>query len=356
MKRKTTGSVFCYSFGRFWTQSEAEWQRLQSFMAWCETLPEGKFLLHMLSRTGDLRTAELVYTLLTEGKICGTSTIKRTRRRTAEQLAVLKAVCVALVYRLQPVTVRQMFYQLVSLGMIQKTELEYRTVARLLLQLRRGRYLDYHMIADNTRWMRKPDSYDGLEQAIEDWLQSYRLNIWREQPAYVEIWCEKDALAGVLYEVTSRWDVPLMVTRGYASESFLHESAQYLLAQGKPAYLYYFGDYDPSGVDISRSTEERLRAFVGGALPLHFERVAVTPQQIRAWNLPTRPTKQSDARAKRFRDESVEVDAIPPDRLRQLVEECVLRHVDPEALRRLQAEEQLHRQTLGKIREAIPSW
>lgn len=212
------------------------------------------------------------------------------------------------------------------------------------------------MIADNTRWMRKPDSYNGLEQALEDWLQTYRLNIWRDQRVYAEIWCEKDALAGVLYEVTSRWDVPLMVTRGYPSESFLHESAQYLLEQGKPAYLYYFGDYDPSGVDISRSTEERLRAFVGDAVPLHFERVAVTPEQIRAWNLPTRPTKQSDARAKRFRDESVEVDAIPPDRLRDMVEECITRHIDAQALRNLQAEEQCHREALAQIRKAIPSW
>lgn len=314
-------------------------------------LPEDAYLREMAERTGDWRMAGRVADILASGEFYGHP--PQSRRRTKAQMEELKAVAIALALQLQPVTVRQMFYQLVSRGLVRKTEREYQGVARLLLELRREEYLDYRMIADNTRWMQKPPSYNSLEQALEDWLSSYRLNLWRDQKDCVEIWCEKDALAGVLYAVTSRWDVPLMVTRGYPSESFLYEAALDIRERGKPAYLYYFGDYDPSGVDIARSTEERLRKFVGDAVPLHFERVAVTEEQIQAWGLPTRPTKPRDTRAKRFRGESVEVDAIPPDRLRELTEACILRHIDPSALKRLQVEEEAHRETLERIRKLL---
>jgi hypothetical protein len=92
---------------------------------------------------------------------------------------------------------------------------------------------------------------------------------------YVEIWLEKDALSGVLYPVTSEWDVPLMVTRGYSSLSFLHEAAEAITDQGKPAYIYYFGGHDPSGRDITRATEAGLREFAPAA-EIHFKRIAVT--------------------------------------------------------------------------------
>jgi hypothetical protein len=147
---------------------------------------------------------------------------------------------------------------------------------------------------------------------------TYRRAVWRNQPVYVEVWLEKDALAGVLLEETASWDVPLMVTRGYASLSYLFEAAQAIKAQDKPVHLYYLGDYDPSGVDIPRQVERRLCEFAPDA-ETHFERVAVTPEQIRTLQLPTRPTKKTDSRAKAFGNQSVEVEAIPPATLRKLI-------------------------------------
>jgi hypothetical protein len=120
---------------------------------------------------------------------------------------------------IQPATVRQTFYQLVSRGVIAKTEAEYkRTVVRLLTQMRRAGEVPFDWIADNTRWMRK---------AIHPWpiCSNAARALWGEQNAYVEIWLEKDALSGVLYDVTSTYDVPLMVTRGYPSITFLHSDA-----------------------------------------------------------------------------------------------------------------------------------
>jgi hypothetical protein len=247
-------------------------------------------------------------------------------------------------------TVRQVYYQLVTLGVIEKTEQQYKgTVCRLLAEMRRDGTLPYHKIADNTRWMRKPNTYSGLQEMLELTQQTYRRAIWDSQDAYVEIWLEKEALAGVLVDVTARWDVPLMVTRGYPSLSYVHSAAQAIEAQGKPAYLYYFGDRDPSGVDIDRFVEELIHEMA--EVDLHFERVAVTEGQLEELNLPTRPTKKNDSRSKGFKGESVEVDAIDPDTLCEICEACITRHIDQEAYYRMQQVEDAERDTLARMIE-----
>jgi hypothetical protein len=196
--------------------------------------------------------------------------------------------------------------------------------------------------------MRKPRTFSSAEQALRRTAEVYRRSLWDNQKVYCEIWLEKDALAGVLYEVTKEWDVPLMVTRGYASLSFLHSAAGAIAAENKPAFLYYFGDYDPSGLDINRSVEARLRQFAPRA-EIHFERIAVTAEQIEAWSLPTRPTKTTDSRSKGFEGESVEVDAIDPDRLRALVRQCIEQHVNQRALEVMQIAEKNEREILDRM-------
>ena len=265
------------------------------------------------------------------------------RRRTKAEIAALEDALLAIVREQHPMTVRQVFYQAVARGLVPKTEAAYQNdVGRLLVRLRREGRLPYDWIADETRWQRKPRTYAGLVAAIEELQRYYRRDLWRDAPAYVEIWLEKEALAGVIYDVTAEWDVPLMVGRGYASLSYLHSAAETIRAHGKPAYLYYFGDHDPSGRDIPRYIEETLRKMAPDA-EIHFEQVAVTWEQVVEWKLPTRPTKTSDTRARRFGDRpSVELDALPADTLRKLVEGCILRHVDSDRLRRvltLEAEE-----------------
>ena len=110
------------------------------------------------------------------------------------------------------------------------------------------------------------------------------------------------------------YDVPLMVARGYASLSFLHSAAEYINDLEVPAYIYHLGDFDPSGVNAGEKIEETLREMAPDA-EIHFERIAVTPEQIGEWDLPTRPTKATDTRSKGFGDISVELDAIEPDQL-----------------------------------------
>jgi hypothetical protein len=209
--------------------------------------------------------------------------------------------------------------------------------------------IPFEWIADNTRWMRKPSSFTGIEACLNSTANSYRRDLWAAMPIYVEIWCEKDALAGVLLEETKTYDVPLMVARGYSSISFLHNAAKAIEAKGKPAHIYHFGDLDPSGVDAARDIEAKLRRYAPGA-EIHFERPAVTREQVEQWNLPTRPTKTTDTRAKKFGSAtSVELDAIPADKLRALVRECIERHVDQQQLTILKVAEDSERDFLKSV-------
>jgi hypothetical protein len=152
-------------------------------------------------------------------------------------------------------------------------------------------------------------------------------------------------------DVTELWDVPLMVTRGYPSLTFVHSAAEMIREVDKPTFIYYFGDHDPSGVDISRKVEEGIREFAPD-VDLTFTRVAVTPEQIESMNLPTRPTKRTDTRSRSFDGESVEVDAIPPSVLREIADSSIRAHVDIHQLRVLEAVEREERAQLLQIAEA----
>ena len=251
-----------------------------------------------------------------------------------------------------PMTVRQVFYQLVSRGVVPKTEVQYKqTVCRLLTQLRREGLLPYDWIADNTRLQRKPYSFQDLNDALEFTAQTYRRALWGEQGVYVEVWCEKDALSGILYGVTSEYDVPLMISRGFSSLSFLHSAGEFLRTVDVPAYLYYFGDHDPSGVEIDRKIEAEIRGFAPDA-EISFQRVALTPIQILSMGLPTRPTKTTDSRSKSFQGESVELDAIPPSALRNLCRICIEQHIDPAILERTRLIEKKEREIVHQIAES----
>lgn len=185
---------------------------------------------------------------------------------------------------------------------------------------------------------------EAIQVALLEAAKSYRRKVWTDSPVHVELWVEKDALAGVLSGVTDPYDVPLYPARGFASDTFLVGAASQLSSHSKPCHVYYFGDYDPSGVAISRQIEEGLHRYAPGA-DIHFERVGVNPDQIEAWGLPTRPTKKTGSRAKTFDGESCELDSLEPNLLRQLARKCIERHMNPYELDRLQTMEEDERET-----------
>ena len=284
-------------------------------------------------------------------EIYPSSPIKR-QRATKDEVQLRRDSLFEIVEAMKPMTVRQVFYQATVRDIVEKSEAGYNKVQTDLVLMRKAGVLPYGWLADSTRWQRKPRTFHSVEQALVETARFYRKALWADIDAYVEVWLEKDALAGVVDDVTDMFDVPLMVARGYASLSFLHSAAEHIRDLDVPAYIYHLGDFDPSGVNAGEKIEETLRAMAPAA-EIHFERLAVTPEQIKDWNLPSRPTKASDSRAKNFGDISVELDAIDPDSLRELVADAIVAHLPLDQFEVLKvaeaSERSLIRQLVGEM-------
>ena len=225
--------------------------------------------------------------------VCRASRIKRATRAEMEERAEF---LIAYAEEHGPVTVRQLYYQaeVNSLPGIDKTDNGYDKIQEQVLKLRREGRLDYGLIADATRWMRKPQSFNGIEQALADTARFYRKDLWTDADSYVEIWCEKDALAGVVLPVTAKYDVPLMVARGFSSETFCYEAIAARGDDDRPYYVYYLGDLDRAGQDAARSLKEKLTRFADEeGIEVIFDQIAVTERQIIFLKLPTREPKRN---------------------------------------------------------------
>jgi len=289
--------------------------------------------------------------------VTSTNGASPTKRRTKADIQDLRNAMFEMVEQAAPMTVRQVFYRGVGFGLWDKTEGDYKNVVcRLLASMRRDHDMPFDWIADGTRWQRKPTTHSSMEAALEATARTYRRALWDQGNWYVEVWLEKEALAGVLVDITAKWDVPLMVTRGYPSLSYLHNAgvaiSQRFTLYGQATSIFYLGDRDPSGDDIARKVEEDLRDFAGeeaGRL-LEFTRLAVTEEQVGIFNLPTRPTKKSDSRSRNWDGSaSVEVDAIDPNQLRGMVDAVIEHFIDPHQLEVLQAVEAEERRTLTEL-------
>lgn len=218
-------------------------------------------------------------------------------------------------------TLRQLYYQLVTVNAISNVEREYKNLSKLMSDARLAGLIDWAAIEDRIRVPRIPGEFENLDDLVEVALRSYRLPRWRSQDNYVELWVEKDALAGVLAPIGREYHVTVMVNRGYSSQSAMYESAQRFLARpDKACYLLYLGDHDPSGEDMVHDVQNRMEVF--GA-EVEVEKVALTMRQVEEYQPPPNPAKLSDPRAgsyvARHGESSWEVDALPPDVLQQMI-------------------------------------
>jgi hypothetical protein len=246
-----------------------------------------------------------------------------------------------------PCSVRHLFYQAVVSGVpgITKDDAGYAKVQRLVLELRRSGGIAYEMVTDSTRWMRKPTSWGSPEEALASTARFYRRDLWRTSNYRVEVWCESDSIASTIYDVTARWDVPLMVCRGYSSETFAYIAAEAWRESDKQPVVFYIGDHDPAGLNIEIKLRETLTRFAD-AEP-EWYRLGVTWDQITAMDLPgTNPKKSYGFPI------AVEAEALPPGVLRSIVENIEI-YVDPHQLQVLEVAEQSERELLYSLaREA----
>lgn len=279
----------------------------------------------------------------------GASAIKR-RRATQAEMQERAEFLVGYASEHGPVTCRGLYYQaeVAAVPGIDKDENGYTKVQRQVLDLRRSGRLDYDMIADATRYMRRPRTFDGWEDALRRTAETYRKSLWAEADLEVEIWVEKSALAGVIYPVTSLYDIPLMPSGGYTSETFAYSAVALLRGTGRGLVVYSLYDFDRSGQDATSSLREKVERF--GAemdVPVSFNVLGLTYDQVIAMNLPTRRPKRTSVADQRWPyDIAAELDAIPPDTLRGMVREAIEQHMPAWELQRLQDVEEAERRTL----------
>lgn len=202
-----------------------------------------------------------------------------------------------------PITVRGLYYQAEVRGLpgIDKSESGYRKVQAQVLKLRRDKRMSYHVIADATRYVRKPPTFDGWEDALTETARLYRKSLWAHTNIEVEIWVEKTALSGVIFPVTSEYDVPLMCTGGFSSETFAHEAVARLQHSGRGLVVYSLYDFDRSGRDAASSLREKVERFgVEYGVPVLFRALGLTHEQVVRLELPTRGMRLSCAVASPF--------------------------------------------------------
>lgn len=280
--------------------------------------------------------------------------IKR-HRATRSEMEARAQFLVSYAVEHSPVAVRQLFYAATVAGLIEKSELGYGKVQAQVLKLRREGRMPYRCIADATRYMRKLESFDSWQAALLDTARIYRKNLWADTDLEVEIWLEKSALAGVLMPVTEEFDVPLMPTGGYTSETFAHEAVARLRGSGRTLVVYSLYDFDRSGQDAALSLQEKVERF--GAeyrVPILFEALGLSERQVRDLRLPTRPAKRKTNADQRWPYAiAAELDAIPPDTLRAMVRSAIERHLPPDQLAFLKNVERAERETLFQFIEGV---
>jgi len=158
-------------------------------------------------------------------------------------------------------SLRQLYYQLVSRDIIPNKQAEYAKLSTLLKEGRMAGIVDWAAIEDRTRQPYSPAAFDSPEEILDIAIRQFQLPRQAGQSQYVEVWVEKDALSGVLKRVTAPYHVPILVNKGYGSASAMfdaYERFRKAIKAGQKCTILYLGDYDPSGIDMIRDVKTRV--------------------------------------------------------------------------------------------------
>ena len=240
-------------------------------------------------------------------------------------------------------TVRQIFYRLVSAGVIPNTRSAYNSLDKVISEARKKGVIPFDAIVDRSRnfiggdtpYYLTPEQYfNGLIENLKTAFLNYDIPFWLNQPIYIEVWLEKDALTGFFKQITDKYRVVLAPCRGYPSLTFLYEATKRLSRISKPKLILYFGDYDMRGIDIQRHITETLENF--GLTNFQVKRVALTREQIEAYQLPPNPAKSKDTMFRGWIEKhgnvAWELDALEPKVLMALIENAILQNIDKPTL------------------------
>lgn len=267
-------------------------------------------------------------------------------RRTKAEIAQLERQILDVLREDRPQSVRHIFYRLTNPRLpvpIDKSEAGYKQVQHRTVEMRKNDRLPYGWIADQSRRGYHTPQYSDSAEFIRANAALYRGLLWTNNLPVVEVWCESKSIAGVLQGLCADLSVSLYPTSGFSSLSYTYEAAKYINSLERPVSIYYIGDYDASGLDISRNLEVQLTKHL--EVPLTFDRIAINEGQIAEYDLPAKPPKAGDRRQTDVKV-SVETESLPAHILRALVKESVESHLPEGQLHAVKVAEEDERRYL----------
>jgi hypothetical protein len=280
-------------------------------------------------------------------------------------------------------TLRQLYYQFVARGLLPNTVKSYEMLGNVVNRGRLAGMLDWNYISDRSRNLVSYDGFRGIPDALDSTANGHSLEKWEEQPSYVEVWVEKEALAGVISRASYEYETAYFACKGYVSQSEMWRAGRRFcrkLSEGKRVIVLHLGDHDPSGIDMTRDIIDRLELFIftdwldrystGSELysdiradiaahtdwpnPLEIRRIALTMDQVQEVDPPPNPAKVTDPRARsyiaEYGDTSWELDALEPQYLEALIREHVEPIVDEEVWTETVNRQEEERRTLEALR------
>ncbi len=271
-------------------------------------------------------------------------------------------------------TLRQLHYQLVAGNLIVNHDKTYKKLGQIVTDCKYAGIIDWNHIEDRGRIPYLPYWVVDVPDALNDTIGQYRLNRQLGQDNELELWTEKDALSGILRRSTKKYHIQLVVNKGYTSSSAIYRAYQRIvrsIQDGRKFTLLYFGDHDPSGLDMIRDIRVRLEEMLKNGR--HFGElfqdeieitdwfevlpIGLTKKQIRKYKLPPNPTKMSDARSENYIKEHGkvcwEVDALNPKTLTEIVETNITKIIDVKMYKDMLEDEKVDRARLTKIVENL---
>lgn len=265
-----------------------------------------------------------------------------------------------------PMTLRQIYYQLVSRLLVKNNVSGYRSVGRVLRIAREDGLLTYDCMEDRSRSILRSDGWWDSHRFIEfefgDFLKGYRRDLMQTQDTRLEIWIEKDALSAIFHEIAHPFCIPVVVAKGYVSTSYVGDFRDRIDASIRPTKALYFGDYDPSGWNMPETMEQSLIGKMHvDADKLQIVRCGLLPEQIERYSLLKDPhgVNTDDPRAPRFLREHgddvspVEFDSLHPDEMKELVKESILANIDVREFEEQKLIEVNERESIAEKREKV---
>ena len=250
-------------------------------------------------------------------------------------------------------TLRQLYYQFVARDLILNTQRSYKRLGGIVNDARLAGLIDWRTIKDRTREHKHITHWDNPEEIIESCARSFTIDLREDQPVYMEVWVEKEALAGIIERVCRKLDISWFACRGYVSQSAMYEASERIFTKSdgwnKEAIILHLGDHDPSGLDMTGDIERRMEMF---DCTVEVRRLALNMDQVKQYSPPPNFAKITDSRYAPYREkygkDSWELDALEPSVISNLVEDEVDGLTDPDLFEaRLKLQKQGAKQLAG---------